>query len=357
MTDPMLRAAYNGKAPADRPDLQRIANEPDGKERLRLVKEAEATAKAQPPTLKDAKPFLSAGEWIWPGWIREGSMTCVAAREGVGKTRFLMWLTRLLWLGEPWPDGSPNTNPRQSKTLWLPFDSNIDQLCETAERFGVPLDMIALGADRNDPVTPWDIDEPDAIDALDAQVKACKPRLMIIDTITYATSRDINRANEAKEAFGPLMRLARDNRLSVVVVSHLSAQGEPLGRRIKGAARTVIKIDEPDPEHQPGRLSIHVDKSAWAKPKRLGASQDERGFTFDSNPPRPLGGRPPVKRTECAEWLKERLSVGPYRVADLRKEAEAQGWTSKVLYAAKDAIGANEMELDNRKYWEAPTDD
>ena len=74
---------------------------------------------------------------------------------------------------------------------------------------------------------------------------------------------------------------------------------EALGRRIVEKARVVIKMTQPDPEGQPNRRRLWVDKTAIQKPPPLGITMTNDGNDVDGETPgKELRGRsePPARR-------------------------------------------------------------
>jgi len=61
---------------------------------------------------------------------------------------------------------------------------------------------------------------------------------------------------------GPLMDLAASSGVAFIGLTHLSKDKEALGSRIVEKARVVAKMTQPDPEGQPNRRKLWVDKTA-----------------------------------------------------------------------------------------------
>src|SRR5206468_3520685 len=103
--------------------------------------------------------------------------------------------------------------------------------------------------------------------------------------------------------FGPLMDLARRTGVPFLLLTHLSKDGQALGRRINGACRVVLKMTHPDPDGQPDRRRLWVDKTYSEKPPALGMTICAAGCRFDSNPPTApepnKGGRPSEERSKA----------------------------------------------------------
>jgi AAA domain/Primase C terminal 2 (PriCT-2) len=306
----------------------------------------------EPPvyaTLADALTLIGDTRWVWERWIPAGCMSILAAVAGCGKTRTAMDLARRLWLGLPMPDGSPNPFPAETPTLWIMYDRNWAESGDVAKNFGVPAEAILLASLKHAPLDNPDFDDPRTMEALQLQVEAQKPGLIVIDTITYATRRNTSKANEAKAAFDGIMQLAAVTGVAVLAMTHLNKEGEVLGRRITERARSVLLLSTPDPEGQPERRKFWVEKTAVKKPDPLGGTFTDTSNDYDNLPPTPPEeptkhrGPKPAKSTELAKWLFEKLSEGPKRVkalvdlARFDRKMKAEGSISP-LYDAKDRV-------------------
>lgn len=350
---------------------------------------AEATGEPPPKpeyaTLADAMILIGATRWFWDQWIPLGTMSLLAAPAGEGKTRTAMDLARRLWFGLPMPDGSPNPYPPGTRTLWVLVDRNWQETAEVARSYGVPWGAIQLHSPKDAPLSTPDLDDPAVLAALQQQVIDQTPGLVVIDTITYATSRNTARAEEAKAAFDMILMLAANTGVAVLALTHLNKEGEVLNRRITERARAVLKLTCPDPDGQPNRRRFWVDKTAVKKPPALGLTMADSGNEYDDAPPeakpkeaKPTGP-PPARSTGRAEWLWSFLGKGPFTVTGIVDAARDAGLlkapTEKdpkpsisPLYAAKEAIPRihpgwriEQFEADvdgrSRKHWRLASDD
>jgi hypothetical protein len=304
-------------------------------------------------TLADLRRAVGGTTWLWPQWLAAGTLCCVASDPGAGKTRLLMALLRSIYFGLPWPDGAPQQLPAGSRFLWGLGDRQFSQLLDAAPAFGLPDESFLLAAPPQNPTGVPDLDLDEEVEALRRQIESYRPPAVILDTIGGLTSRKLGRPEEARVLLGGLADLAATTGTLIIMVTHLSKDGDALGRRIEGFARTVIKLVEPDPEGEPGRLRVAVTKSAWARPPALGATHSGGGFAFDASPPEPSPagrpGRKPQAVQAAAAWLRERLSGGEAKVVEIRKEAEAAGISAKALYGARDHLGIAEYEQETRR--------
>lgn len=327
----------------------------------------------QGATLADLKRAVSKLSWRWELWIPEGTLTCIASDPGLGKTRFLLDLARRIWKGEPWPDGTPQIIEPGRPTLWVCGDRQHSQIVDAADAFGIPEEAIILAAPPTDPQSVLDLDNPRDLASLESLINTHKPALVIVDTLGNVTGKNLGKAEEARDIFAPLMDIAGRTKTSIVAVTHLSAEGHALGRRIEASCRTLIKITEPDPVNDPGHLRIELAKTAWKKPPAIGAKATDSGFEFGEAPETILvptaskskRGRKPApasQTTLCQKWLADYLKKsGPAKVQVIRDEAKAAGFESSgIIYAAKDRLGIDEYEVPEGpkghkyKWWKLP---
>jgi AAA domain len=326
-------------------------------------------------TLADAHSLIGDMKWAWERWVPAGSMSLLASIGGGGKTRTAMDLARRLWFGLPMPDDSPNPFPAGTPTLWVMYDRNWSETTNVVRNFGMPLEAVLLGSPKDDPLGLTDWDGPGATDALKQQIIDQKPGLVIVDTITYATSKNTAKAEEAKTAFDAIIQLAAETGVAVLALTHLNKEGEVLNRRIIERARSVISLTQPDSKGQPDRRRIWVSKSAVKPPDALGITFTDSSNEYDDHPPEEAEtpqkrrGPAPTKSSEAAMWLADQLSRGAVAVGRLVDLARADGIlvspsaqmpkpSISGLYNARDRVPAikpgfrvDEEIRDGRKFW------
>ena len=106
--------------------------------------------------------------WAWPGWIPRGRVSGIGGFEGTGKTRFALDLARRAYHGLTWPDGQTMTLPPGSKSLWICGDGHQEEIADAERKMKLPLHAILFNASPDDPCTGVDLDDPAAIESLDA---------------------------------------------------------------------------------------------------------------------------------------------------------------------------------------------
>jgi hypothetical protein len=180
---------------------------------------------------------------------------------------------------------------------------------------------------------------------------------VIVDPVGTTTGRNHSTPEDAREYFGPLMELASKSGVAFLGLTHLSKDKEALGRRIVEKARVVLKMTRPDPEGQPDRRRLWVDKTAAVAPSPLGITMGDEGNDYDSYPPTEPEAAPrrpgplPAKLDACKRWLADYMAHGPARLGDLRRDAQAEGFASPTLYAARKALAAEEYKQGGCIWW------
>ena len=349
-------------APADRTTAFQgfLAARTDGDEIIRRM--ADIDPKAPPPpeaetagrcaTLADLRRLVADTRWPWPGWLAAGVLNALAADPGTGKTIMATDLARRLWFGEPWPDNQANPFPEGTRTLWVPGDRHYAQLIDLAAKYGLPDEAMLFNATAEDPTAGLDLDDPAELQALAGRIRAEAPGLVIVDTVGMTTDRNLCRPEDARAYFGPLMDMAQQTGVAFLLLTHLSRDAQALGRRIVGACRVVWKMTAPDPEGQPDRRRVWVDKTYTLKPPPMGMGIADSGCSFDFNPPSApeavKPGRPPEARDKAARFIRDALVQENDRIGnDLCAEWEKTGGNAKTFWrAAEDLVAAGDLTTD-----------
>lgn len=329
------------------------------------VKEVDLSRDA---TVADLRQLQSTESWVWPLWIPSAALTLLAAEGGTGKTRFSFDLARRIYHGLDWPDGTKITLPPGAKTLWVVADNQWQEMCDIPAAFGIPDECVVVNASAADPYGGTSLETAEELADFEARIRRVKPALVIIDTITNTSDLKSQDTSDAKKQYKPLQEIATRCGVAIVCVTHLNSNGKVLGRRATEKVRVVIQLSCPDPEGQPHRRRLWVEKSKAIKPPPLGVSMGDEGNEYDTSPPdvpdasdnkrEGAGERGPVpeKAREAAAWLEKRLGIGSAKVGLIRRESEEAGISTPRLYKAKEMLGVIEEIIDERKWWRLPQD-
>jgi hypothetical protein len=151
------------------------------------------------------------------------------------------------------------------------------------------------------------------------------------------------------------MDLAVRTGVPFLLLTHLSKDGNALGRRFEGACRLVWKMTQPDPDGQPDRRKVWVDKSYAEKHPPLGMAIAAEGCAFDFNPPTApepeRGGRPPEAREKARRFIRDALTAKNDRTGnDLAAVWEKAGGSRQTFWRAVDKkVEAGELIRDGGK--------
>ncbi len=289
-------------------------------------------------------------EWAWRGWIGLASLLGLFAVEGLGKTRLFFDLVRRIALGLEWPDGQAPTFPVGSRSLWLCSDGNHMEVAREAQKAGIE-EFIIFNGTADDPYGFTDLDDPETLERLESNMAKFRPAMVIIDTLTNATGKNLCAQSDVKQLAGPLKDLCLKHKIPILFSMHANKEGDVLGKRMRGVCRTLMKLEAPDenePNPAPGsklRLSMH--KSYAAKPAAIGVTIGDDGNAYSSDVPPPVPkskvGRPDVASQKAQACIIEILANGNDRkVVDLAQDVAARTGTSdktaiNAIYRMRDA--------------------
>lgn len=295
-------------------------------------------------TAADVRKTMASIRWLCEGWIPASSIVGIASLEGTGKTRFGLDICRRVHNTLTWPDGQAITLPAQSPSLWVCADGHHDEIVDMLPSFGLPDEAVIFPAPPDDPYCNTSLDDPETLAQLDAAIAARKPWALWIDSLTYATSRDLCEQKSIAILKSPLVDLAQRHQLIVFLFLHVSQAGQALGRRIKGITRTLLHLECPDPE-KPERLRLWVEKSHGKKPPALGVTMGDDGNVYDSNPPAKLDmnrvGKSTEKLDKAVAFIEQQLTTGDMTTVDLIKAWEAINGSVGTFFNARKKMIAN----------------
>lgn len=317
-------------------------------------------------TAADLRKLLTGDAWLYSGWIASAALNLLAAEGGTGKTRFCFDLHRRIYNGLPWPDGTPTPIfPADPKILYILADGQYQEVVDIATEFGIPDESIVINSYASDPFGGTSLETAAELADLEARIVRVGPVLVVIDTITNTGDFKSQDSSDAKRQYKPLQEIASRTRTPILCVTHLNAGGKVLGRRATEKVRVVIQMNCPDPEGQPNRRKLWVEKSKAMKPPALGITMGDEGNEYDTHPPMPpedgrlngaTTGPIPLQTRKCIAWLAARLAGGRDRVSVIRRDAEAADFSPTLMYRAREALNLREEEIDGRKWWYPPGD-
>lgn len=277
--------------------------------------------------------------WTWNGWILESSLCLIAAEGGTGKTRFTADLARRIANGEPWPDGQEMKLPQDTGVLWIAADHQFAELSQLHKDFGLG-DNVFLNSYKDNPLGGTSVDSLEELGELAERIDLTGAKLLIVDTLGNCTDRDLCSQHEAKGLAVPLMRLAADKKVAILLLYHTNKEGKPLGRRMVERCRTCILLERVEGAES-GTFKLRVDKSfALMPPPLQGTMHRDRIEYGEAQATTAAVGRPDNETQNAMEWIVAKLKETRTRwqVSGLQKEAEKAGISERTFYRARKAL-------------------
>jgi hypothetical protein len=297
-------------------------------------------------TAADVRKNMSDVRFHWEPWIPVSRIVGVAALEGIGKSRLLMDLCRRVYLGLPWPDGQPISIPKGAPMLWVCADGQHEEIVEMLEPFGLEDDAIVFPGSPDNPTAHTSLDEPETLEAINDLLETHRPKpwAVTVDSLTYATTRDLCEQRNIAILKAPLVEIVQRHQVNILLSLHVSQSGHALGRRIKGITRTLLHLECEDPENHSERLRLWVEKSYRKKPPALGVTMGDGGNVYDAKPPAKVDptriGRPPDKTEKAMAFIRSELSKGDRATRDLVNEWVGGGESKTRFFGARDRLVA-----------------
>ena len=144
------------------------------------------------------------------GGIVKGSLTLVGGDPGIGKSTLLLQVCRKL-------------SDAGQEVLYVSGEESLRQIKMRAMRIGDMTERLKLFCETN-------------LDVIENTIKRSKPSVVVIDSIQTMFQEDIASApgsiSQVREATGILMRLAKEQGVSIFIVGHVTKEGTVAGPRV-----------------------------------------------------------------------------------------------------------------------------
>jgi hypothetical protein len=302
-------------------------------------------------------------QWLWPGRIPLSKLTLIAGDPGLGKSYLTLALAANVSRGGGWPDSPEAPNPPGSVILLCAEDGLADTLQPRLATAGADLTKIhALeGVYLEDgSQAPFDVGRD--VPRLEwAIAEAGDARLVVIDPITSFTGKTDDHKNaEVRKLLMPLVEMAKEHSVAVVLVSHLNKNaGVKAAYRTMGSlaysalARShyLVSLDPCDPDR---RLMLPVKNNLASDRMGLAFRIADNAVQWIAEPVtatldeimaaevRPDGRRSEIDRAK--EFLNECLAGGPVEATEVQFQAEQAGISKRTLDRAK-----RQLSIQSRK--------
>lgn len=192
---------------------------------------------------------MRAIEWLWEGWIPIGYLTIFAGETGAGKSTIVADIAARVSTGDPWPGEAADQRRQPGRVLWLGSEDSIEEM--TVPRLtacGANLANIVeiTGARVDGDVTTFSLQ--DDIKEVErwlsfARAEGRPFQMLVIDPITsYLPGQrlrkvDLNDAGQLRSILEPWLRLANEQDIAIVCVTHFSKDtSRSMLNRVLGSA-------------------------------------------------------------------------------------------------------------------------
>jgi putative DNA primase/helicase len=365
----------------DRKDLHRQIKECVRSERLEYEKYCDHMLLE---TMDTARQYPV--EWLWPGRIAANKVTMLVGEPGVGKTLVALDIAARVSTSRPWPDESPTTHPRQPGNVLIlseldDFDDTLRPRLEALDadmkRIVVLREFVRVATGQQEVVSFSIGGNLKMLQQAVDRVRDC--RLVIIDPLSVyvdsqCTRRDLNAVLQ------DLMKLAVDNDLAVLVLSHFSRghslfqTGSQANPRFCTSARLVWKIVG-DAHNHHRRLMVPVKNNLISNWLGLGfcietatdnlaprVVWEDQPFEVKvervTHEPAKLEAGPNSYRAQHAltcEWLREQLTAGARLAREILSAAHVEQIAEHSLRKALRQIGGRTRKGPTGHYiWSLP---
>lgn len=144
------------------------------------------------------------------GGIVKGSLVLVGGDPGIGKSTLLLQVCKCL-------------SDAGHEILYVSGEESLRQIKMRAMRIGSMTDHLKLFCETN-------------LDVIESTIKRVQPQVVVIDSIQTMFQEDISSApgsvSQVREATGILMRLSKEQGVSIFIVGHVTKEGTVAGPRV-----------------------------------------------------------------------------------------------------------------------------
>jgi hypothetical protein len=366
-----LRAALTwlGNSDADAILKALAAANPDGPAPEPEAQESRAGVKLTRASDIESKPV----EWLWQDRVPLSALTMFAGDPEVGKSLVTIHLAAAVSTGKSLPFDD-RTLPSRSVLILSAED---DPARTIAPR------RMAAGADRENVYLIGSVRREDGSEDLvnlrqdlgEIERRArevANVGLIIIDPVTaYLGGVDDHRNAEIRAVLAPMMTLAEDLGIAVVLVSHLikGGDGRKARHRVQGSigyvascrANFLFAIDPHDPTGNrrlmlangcnlaPDALTLAYNIKDDGSGARIEWESETVSITADvalrCEAKQKDEQVDPKREKQIDKWLAETLADGPIPAHEVIELGEGQGYSEQQLKRAKERIGACSEKL------------
>lgn len=221
-------------------------------------------------------------EWLWKGYLPLGKLVVLDGDGGMGKSTIMYDIASRITTGRAMPDGSEGVDG--GVVLVEMEDEDGEVIRPRIEKMGgnpariASLGLVATGEldERGEEMlTPFLLDGR-GIEQLEEAIDAVNAKLVVINPIMTVLAGVVDTYKDAsvKQALYPLVRLASEKGVTIVIVRHTNKQGSSNATNLGTASKAFINtarsgiLIAPSPDDGQVRVFANI-KSNLSKPMPL----------------------------------------------------------------------------------------
>ena len=370
----LMAAAPDLEAPTDGP-----APEPEPRRASSLI--------IRPMSSYEMQPV----EWLWPNRFPVGALSLVVGDPEEGKSLTMADVEARVTRGGDWPNGE-GAAPRGSVIVLAAEDDVARTMRPRLEAAGGDPSKVQVVEAVHVQNRTRGFNLAEDVARLGAAIDEIgDARLVRFDPLTAYLGKpgglDSYRESDVRALLTPLAKLAEQRRVAMFGVMHLAknltakAVLAAIGSIAFSAAARSIYLAVPDPDAPGRRLFLKAKNNLAPNMPGLSYTIEVRQVTENIAAPVVVWGSEPVivtadealrasrggsssSQARAVLWLRAALAGGPRSAAALKQEAEAAGFTEKILRAAREKLGVRSAKGTGKNtayMWslpeEAPQDD
>lgn len=305
-------------------------------------------------TVDELDDIFGEVEWLWDNWIPKGFVTLVAADPGVGKSAFVLWLSKCITNGLAFPMSEEKM--AQGKIIWVDTESSQQLLALRSKAMKMDRKRIAVPVIDGDILSQLDIGNPEHRQVILDLIDGFQPIMLVVDSLSGSHSRGENKIEDIKPVMEFLSAVARDKAIAVVAIHHLNKGRENESAeitlyRLRGSTaipancRSIIGL-EPYGIEENRKIKMRMIKTNLApfqEPLSLRIINNPNGNEIIDFLCEPYVPPPPkrMKKELCADWVVELLEKQKEYSMPLKEIVElgvGSGYTRNNIYAAKEVL-------------------
>lgn len=273
-------------------------------------------------------------EWLWDPYIPFGRITMLGGDPGAGKSFITAALAAALTTGRALPGEEKGVRPTMAVLMLSVEDDPADTLKPRLRALEADLDKVYFSTDDI-------VLDGDGLSAIREMIRDTKARLIILDPIVafLGPKMDMNRANEVRHIMKGLARIAKEEKVAVLVVRH--NRKEQAGNTSKAIYSGMGSIDFTASVRS--ELTVTEAKAGHKFMNHIKANSGRKGNSITYKITSNEDGSPNFKWGDFAAWPPHGADTPKIIATRFRNEAVIKQWLYDLLKQSPEGIPAKDV--------------